>query len=336
VTAGRGGLAILGAGDKQAVGRPGAQAFRPRRLGMRARRRWRNAALYLVLSLFAVVYIFPFLLGVGTAFKTNADASAHPLNPVPQHWVLSAFSELGQQDFLRWLANSVVVAVFVTAGRLLFDSMAGYALARLRYRGRGAIFSAVIAVMAVPGVVLLIPTFLILKELNLFNTYPGLIFPLLTDAAGVFIMRQFFLTIHPSIEEAAKIDGAGIFRTYWSVVLPMSRPALLTLMILSFQGSWNNFSTILVAHESPSLDTLTTGVGRLVSGQLGAATQYPLELAAAMSMTVPVAIVFFVFQKYIMRTGEGAVKELRSFVEAGEAWVGAGAFIYRRSARSGG
>lgn len=105
------------------------------------------------------------------------------------------------------------------------------------------------------------------------------------------------------------IDGAGIFRTYWSVVLPMARPALLTLMILSFQGSWNNFSLILVAHESPSLDTLTTGVGRLVSGQLGAGTQYPLQLAAALAMTIPVAIVFFVFQKYIMRTGEGAVKE---------------------------
>ena len=129
--------------------------------------------------------------------------------------------------------------------------------------------------MAVPGVVLLIPTFLVLKELQLFNSYPGMILPLVTDAAGVFIMRQFFLTVPPAIEEAAKIDGAGIFRTYWSVVLPMARPALLTLMILSFQGSWNNFSLILVAHSSPSLDTLTTGVGRLVSGQLGAGHAVP-------------------------------------------------------------
>jgi multiple sugar transport system permease protein len=269
----------------------------------------RRVAMYLVLAVFAVIYSYPFLLDVGTAFKTDADATAHPLSPIPRHWVLSAFSELGQQDFPRWLTNSVVVAVFVTLGRILFDSMAGYALARLRFRGRGAVFSAIIAVMAVPGVVLLIPTFLILKQLNLYNTYPGMILPLMTDAAGVFIMRQFFLSVHPSIEEAARIDGAGIFRTYWSVVLPMARPALITLMILSFQGSWNNFSMILVAHQSPSLDTLTTGVGRLVSGQLGAGTQYPLQLAAAMAMTVPVAIVFFVFQKYIMRTGEGAVKE---------------------------
>ncbi len=273
------------------------------------RPRANKIALYAVLVVFAVIYIYPFLLDVGTAFKTDADATAHPLSPVPTHWVLHAFSELGQQDFARWLTNSVIVVVFVTGGRVLFDSMAGYALARLRFRGRGAVFSAIIAVMAVPGVVLLIPTFLILKQLNIYNTYPGMILPLLTDAAGVFIMRQFFLSVHPSIEEAARIDGAGIFRTYWSVVLPMARPALITLMILSFQGSWNNFSMILVAHQSPSLDTLTTGVGRLVSGQLGAGTQYPLQLAAAMAMTVPVAIVFFVFQKYILRTGEGAIKE---------------------------
>ena len=262
-----------------------------------------------MLVVFAVIYIYPFLLEIGTAFKTETDAVAHPLNPIPQQWVTSAFSELAQQDFARWLANSFVVALFVTLGRILFDSMAGYALARLRFRGRNGLFAAIIAVMAVPSVVLLIPTFLVLKELNLFNTYPGLILPLMTDAAGVFIMRQFFLTVHPSIEEAARIDGAGIFRTYWSVVLPLARPALMTLMILSFQGSWNNFSTILVAHSSPSLDTLTTGVGRLVSGQLGAGAQYPLQLAAALAMTIPVAVIFFVFQKYIMRTGEGGIKE---------------------------
>lgn len=275
----------------------------------RVRKLGKRVLLYLVLALFAVIYIYPFLLSIGTAFKTDPDALAQPLNPIPSHWVLSAFVELGQQDFLRWLANSVVVAVFVTLGRLLFDSMAGYALARLRFRGRGVVFSAIVAVMAVPSVVLLIPKFLVLKELGIYNSYPGLIVPLMSDAAGVFIMRQFFLSIHPSIEEAAKIDGAGVFRTYWSVVLPMARPALLTLTILSFQGSWNDFSDILVAHQSPSLDTLTTGVGRLVSGQLGAAVQYPLELAAAVAMTIPVAAIFFVFQKYIMRGASGGVKE---------------------------
>jgi multiple sugar transport system permease protein len=282
----------------------------PRETRMAGRRSpWLRAGLYLTLAVFAFLYIYPFLLELGTSFKTETDAVSNPVNPVPHNWVVSAFTELGQQDFLRWFMNSVVVAVFVTAGRILFDSMAGYALARLRFRGRGGVFSAVIAVMAVPGVVLLIPKFLVIRTLGIYDSYPGLILPLLADAAGVFIMKQFFESIPASIEEAAHIDGAGVFRTFWSVVLPMARPALMALTILSFQGSWNDFSTILVAHESPSLDTLTTGVGRLISGQLGAGTQYPLKLAAAMAMTIPVAIVFFVFQKYILRTGQGAVKE---------------------------
>jgi len=273
------------------------------------RQPWLRAGLYLTLATFAFLYIYPFLLELGTAFKSETDAVNSPTNPIPRNWVVSAFTTLGQQDFPRWFMNSVVVAVLVTAGRILFDSMAGYALARLRFRGRNAMFAAVLAVMAVPGVVLLIPKFLVIRTLGIYDTYPGLIIPLLADAAGVFIMKQFFESIPASIEEAAKIDGAGTFRVFWSVVLPMARPALMALTILSFQGSWNDFSNILIAHQNPALDTLTTGVGRLVSGQLGSATQYPLKLAAAVAMTIPVAIVFFVFQKYILRTGQGAVKE---------------------------
>jgi len=270
---------------------------------------WRRALAYLTLAVVAAAYIYPFLLEIGTSFKTEADAAGHPINPIPHNWVVSAFIQLGQDDFARWLTNSIIVAVFVTLGRLLFDSMAGYALARLRFRGRRAVFTALISIMAVPGVVLLIPKFLVIKELGIYDSYPGLVIPLLTDAAGVFIMKQFFESIPASIEEAAHIDGAGTFRTFWSVVLPMARPALIALTILSFQGSWNNFSDILIAHQSPSLDTLTTGVGRLVSGELGTGTQYPLKLAAAVLLTIPVAIVFFIFQKHIVRTTEGAVKE---------------------------
>jgi multiple sugar transport system permease protein len=273
---------------------------------------WLRAGLYLTLLVFAVLYIYPFLLELGTAFKTETGAVSNPVNPIPHNWVVTGFTSLGQFSagyFPIWVLNSVVVAVFVTAGRILFDSMAGYALARLRFRGRSGVFAAVIAVMAVPGVVLLIPKFLVIRTLGMYDNYTGLIIPLLADAAGVFIMKQFFESIPASIEEAAHIDGAGTFRTFWSVVLPMARPALIALTILSFQGSWNDFADILITHQSESLDTLTTGVGRLVSGELGAATQYPLRMAAAVIMTIPVAIIFFVFQKHILRTGEGAVKE---------------------------
>jgi multiple sugar transport system permease protein len=192
---------------------------------------------------------------------------------------------------------------------VFFDSLAGYALARLRFPGRGALFAAVIAVMAVPGVVLLIPKFLVLNQLGMYDSYSGMIVPLLADAAGVFIMKQFFESIPVSVEEAARIDGASTFRTFWSIVLPMARPALITLTILSFQGSWNELPHFIVSRQSPQLNTLTSGVASLVSGQLGLGNQYPIKLAATLLMTIPVALVFFAFQRHFVRGGTaGATK----------------------------
>jgi multiple sugar transport system permease protein len=197
----------------------------------------------------------------------------------------------------------------VTAGRVFFDSLAGYALARLKFRGRGAVFAAIVAVMAVPGIVLLIPKFLVVNQLGIYNSYSGMIIPLLADAAGVFIMKNFFESIPKSVEEAARMDGAGTFRVFWSIVLPMARPAVVTLVILSFQGSWNELAHFVVSRSDPELNTLTTGVAALAAGSLGQGSQYPLKLGAALLMTIPVAVLFFVFQKKIMGTAEGAVKE---------------------------
>lgn len=264
---------------------------------------------YTVLVVFALIYIYPFLIQLATSFKTEPDSTANPLSLWPDPFTAAAIRELGDADYPRWLANSVFIAVVVTAGRVFFDSLAGYALARLRFRGRGALFAAVIAVMAVPGVVLLIPKFLVLNQLGMYDSYSGMIVPLLADAAGVFIMKQFFESIPVSVEEAARIDGAGTFRIFWSVVLPMARPALITLTILSFQGSWNELPHFIVSRQSPELNTLTTGVASLVSGQRGSGNQYPLKLAAALIMTIPVALVFFAFQRHFVRGGtEGAVK----------------------------
>ncbi|GGM09184.1 carbohydrate ABC transporter permease [Nakamurella endophytica] len=264
---------------------------------------------YLVLIFFALIYIYPFLIQIGTSFKTEPDATGSPLNPIPGTWTLEAFRQLGQADFPRWFFNSVFVTFFVTIGRVFLDSLAGYALARLHFRGRTAISGALIAVMAVPGVVLLIPKYLVLVQLHMYNTYWALIVPLLSDAAGVFIMRQFFVNIPVEVEEAARIDGASIFKTFWSVVLPMARPAVITLTILSFQASWNELPHYIVAAQDPKLNTLTKGVATLASGSLGSGNQFPLKMAAALLMTIPVAVVFFVFQRYFVRgAGAGAVK----------------------------
>ena len=295
--------------DTRATSQPGAAAVAGER-GERRRVNPITVLIYTLLVVLALIYIYPFLVQLATSFKTDAQAASEPASLRPDPATTAAFEELfTRSDFPLWTFNSVFVTLFVTAGRVFFDSLAGYALARLRFGGRGAVFAAVVAVMAVPGVVLLIPKFLVVNQLGIYNTYAGMILPLLADAAGVFIMKNFFESIPVSIEEAARIDGAGTFRIYWSVVLPMARPALITLVILSFQGSWNELAHFIVSRSDPDLNTLTTGVAALAAGSLGQGTQYPLKLAAALLMTIPVAVLFFVFQRYIMATAEGGVKE---------------------------
>ncbi|MEI2268745.1 carbohydrate ABC transporter permease [Microbacterium sp. No. 7] len=282
----------------------------PRRRGrLTPASRLGQIALYAVLALLALVYIYPFLVQVATSFKSEQEAAYNPISLIPQTFTTAAYERLFlNSDFPLWFANSAVVTILVTLGRVFFVSLAGYALARLRFRGRGLIFALVVGVMAVPSVVLLIPRFLVLNQLGMYDSYAGMVLPLLVDAAGVFIMKNFFESIPPSVEEQARIDGAGTFRVFWSVVLPMARPALITIVILSFQGSWNELTHFIVSVQDPGLFPLTRGVASLSSGQLSQGTQYPLKLAAAALMTIPVAVVFFIFQKRIMNTSEGAVK----------------------------
>ncbi|MEQ7846022.1 carbohydrate ABC transporter permease [Nocardioides kribbensis] len=269
-----------------------------------------NATLYLVLAALATLYVLPFLIDVATSFKTTAEAAENPLSLVPQTATVEAYRTLfGRSAFPTWFQNSVLVTLLVTAGRVFFDSLAGYALARIPFRGRRVVFALLVAVMAVPNVVLLIPKFLVVNQLGMYNSYSGLVVPLLADAAGIFIMKNFFESIPVSVEEQARVDGAGTFRIFWSVVLPMARPAVTTIVILSFQGSWNELSHFIVASDRPELFTLTKGVAQLASGALSQGSQYPVKLAAAAVMTLPVAVVFVVFQRRIMNTSTGAVKE---------------------------
>lgn len=265
---------------------------------------------YAVLIGMAFGYIFPFIIQVATSFKTDGDAASNPMSIIANPFTTAAYTRLfANSDFPVWGLNSFIVTLLVTIGRVFFNSLAGYALARLKFPGRTVVFALLIAVMAVPGVVLLIPKFLVIKQLGIYDSYAGMILPLLVDAAGVFIMKNFFESIPASVEEAARIDGANTFQTFWHIVLPMARPALMTIIILSFQGSWNELTHFIISTQDPGLTTLTKGVAQLASGQLSQGTQYPLKLAAAALMTIPVAIVFFTFQRQIMNASAGAVKE---------------------------
>lgn len=277
---------------------------------------YRRVLGYGALIFFAIIYIAPFVITVATSFKTDPQATTQPLTPIPSPATLSDWKQIfgvgaaaSVTDFPRWLFNSAFVATCITIGRVFLDSLAGYALARLEFRGRKFIFGFVVATLAVPGVVLLIPRFLILKQIGLFNSYPGMILPMAVDATGIFLMRQFFLQVPAALEEAGRVDGASIWQTYWRIVLPVVRPGLITLTILSFQGSWNEFQFFEIATISPKYYTLTTGLANIVGGGLSAGNQFPLKLGASALTIIPVAVLFFVLQKYIVRGGmAGSVK----------------------------
>lgn len=278
----------------------------------RSRPLWQQLSLrtlgYGVLALGVVLYLGPFLLQVVTSFKTDPDAANHPLSLAPDPATLDAWRTAAGQTGAapvplgRWLQNSVIVTLSITFGRLLLDSLAGYALARLRFPGRTVVTAALLAILAVPGVVLLIPRFLVISQLNLFDTYGGMVLPLLCDVVGILLMRTAFATIPIELEEAAIIDGAGPLRRLWSIALPLVRPALVTVAILGFQGSWNEFTLYLVATSDPDLATLNLGIARLTSGSLGGASQFPLKLALATLSTMPIALVYVFFSRYFTRS----------------------------------
>jgi multiple sugar transport system permease protein len=259
---------------------------------------------YVVLIAFALVFILPFVIAVVTSFKTRPDATANPLSLWPNPFTLEPWRRLFSSDQAqigRWMFNTVFVAVWVTLGRVVFSCMAGYALARMRFRGRNVVFWIVIAVQAIPPIVLAIPRFIVLKQFDLIGTYPGIILPLMCDAMGIFLMKQFFEGIPYELEEAARIDGAGTFRTFFSVILPIARPGLITLVILSFQGAWNEFLVPLVASGGErDVFTLPLGLSAMRSA-VGEGFDAPFLLAGSVITTIPVAIVFFVFQRYFVR-----------------------------------
>jgi len=277
----------------------------------RRRRKVRRGdlVLYAAASVLSLLFISPFIISIANSFKTDAQATSDPLSLIPSPVTFAAYEQILGSWFPQALTNSVIITIVVTLSRAFINALAGYALSRLDFPGRRIVFASIIGVLAVPGVVLLIPRFLVVHQLGIYNTYAGLIIPLLCDAAGIFIMKNYFDSIPVSIEEAARIDGAGVFRTFWSIVLPMALPVVVTVLILSFQGSWNELSHFIVAAQDPDLSPLTKAVASLTAGAGGKENRFPLKLAAAAMMTLPVAILFFIFQRRIVKSESGAIKE---------------------------
>lgn len=259
-----------------------------------------QGVLYGVLVLYAIVTLIPFIWALSASFKPLSEIVSGESNLIPQQFTLENYQQIFTQEplFLRWLFNSVAIALSVTLLNLIFNSMAGYALARLRFRGRNFWFLLMLAVLAVPSQVTLIPMFLILKSLGWLNSYQGMIVPSMINATFIFMMRQFFLNFPRELEEAAALDGLSRFGTFWRIVLPLAKPALAAQAIFVFMGSWNNFLLPVVILFDPEMFTLPLGLNTFKGQYL---SYWNYIMAASMVFTLPVLLIYAFFNRYFIQ-----------------------------------
>jgi multiple sugar transport system permease protein len=257
---------------------------------------------YVGLSLYGLLTLAPFFWAISASFKPLSElTSGGSLHWLPQHFTLDNYRQIFLQEplFGRWLFNSVLIGVSVTLLNLLLNSMAGYALARLHFVGRRFWFLLVLAVLAVPAQVTLIPTFLILKLLGWLNSYQGMIVPGMVNATFIFMMRQFFVSFPQELEEAAALDGLNRWQTFWHIVLPLAKPALAAQAIFIFMGSWNNFLLPVVILFDPDMFTLPLGLNTF-KGQYISYWNY--IMAASTIFTMPVLLLYISFNRYFVQS----------------------------------
>lgn len=217
----------------------------------------------------------------------------------PSSWRWANFREaLTLQPFPRYFLNTIIVALASVLGQLIFCSMAAYAFARLRFIGREKLFALYLSTMMIPAIVTIIPAFLIINIFGWVNTYWALFTPSLSSVWGIFLLRQFFQTIPRDLEDAARVDGANEFTIFWKIVLPLSKPALATLAIFAFMGSWKDFLWPLLVTNRTDMRTVEVGIANFSSLYQ---TDFPHQMAAAVVVMLPVIIVFYFAQKYFVR-----------------------------------
>jgi multiple sugar transport system permease protein len=256
---------------------------------------------YTLLILIGAVLFAPFVLAAFGSFKTSAEIISYPPRILPNNWLTQNWERVWNTDFgqgatfPRWLFNTAFLSVAIGLAQVVACSMAAYAFARLRFPGRDAVFNFMLGTMMIPGAVTLIPAFVLMSKLRLLNTYWSLLLPGLVSAGAIFILTQFLKSIPRDLEEAAVIDGASQFQIYKDVVIPLARPALLTVFILQFQAMWNNFLTPLLYLNSPNMWVLNVA---LATFRQQYQAQYNLVLVGAMFNAIPVLILFFIFSKY--------------------------------------
>lgn len=261
---------------------------------------------YIVLILMTIIFLGPFLMALFGSFKSTAEVVAWPPTLLPTQWRPQNYVDVwnvlpdpnGNSYFPRWILNSFILSASIVILQLFFCSLAGFAFARLNFPGKNIVFAAMLSTMMIPGMVLMIPKYQILNAVHLVNTYWALIIPGMVSAGMIFMLTQFFRSIPKDLDEAAWIDGAGIFTTYWRIILPLAKPALATLALLTFQGVWNTYLDALVLLNTTDMFPLTVGLGFL-KGQYG--TFYNVVLAGSMFNTLPMVLLFMIFSRFYVQ-----------------------------------
>lgn len=252
----------------------------------------------LVAVVLAVMAIFPLLYMLSIAFKGSTEVFKS--NLIPNKPTLDNFIYvLTEVPFWRYLINTFVISAVVTVAALFFHTMAGYALARLRFPGREVVFLAMFSTFLVSLPVIIVPLFILVRSMGMLNSYAGLIVPAIFNAFGIFLLRQYYLSLPKELEEAAVIDGAGYWRIYWSVILPLSRPIIAALAILFFLANWNSFLWPLTVASDQKLWVVQVAIANFKS-QYAASWNY--TMAASTIVAVPMLVLFVIFQKQIMNS----------------------------------
>jgi multiple sugar transport system permease protein len=262
-------------------------------------RRLQLVAAYAALSVGSLWALFPFLWMISTSLKSDSQVLIYPPLWVPDPPVWSNYTEvLKLLPFGRFLLNTIIVSVTVTILELVTSSFAAYAFARLRFPGRDKLFLLYLGTLMIPGQVTIIPNFLLMSWLGWVDTYMALIIPAAFSAFGTFLLRQFFLSIPPELEQAARIDGCSYFGIYRHIILPLSGPALATLAVFAFMTQWNAFLWPLIVTNKEAMRTLTVGI-RYFGDE--AAGQFNYLMAGTVMSIIPILIVFLVLQRYFVR-----------------------------------
>ncbi len=255
--------------------------------------------LFAFLALFALLIVFPFVWMLFTSLKPEADIAQYPPRLLPAVWTLDNYINVWNRiPFARLFLNSVLFAGGVTLVSLFLDSMAAYALARLRFPGRNVVFIVILVALMLPFQVMFIPLYVTVHDFGLLDSYAGLIVPRATNAFGIFMLRQFFLTLPKELDEAARIDGTSEFGIYWKIILPLSGPAIATLAVFHFMYNWNDFLWPLLITSSTEMRTLPAGLALFVGQHV---VEYGVVMAGSVLTLLPLLIAFLFAQRYFIQ-----------------------------------